>query len=73
MANDINEVGYVHPSGTVTYIPSAASIQVRECGNVECGHVHIFLMDQAGQPIAEATLSNDLVDRLIEARRRPRR
>lgn len=65
MSNDVNEVGYVHPSGTITMVPSAASVQVGRCGDPNCNGVHLFLLDQADQPFAEATLSFEFIHKFI--------
>ncbi len=66
MANDASEVGYIHEkTGTVTWIPSAHSIEVGGCNDPNCGHLHLFLMDQMQQPIAEATITKEFVDQLV--------
>lgn len=70
MANKAQEVGYVHPSGTVTPVPSAHKVQAGSCGSPDCDHIHLFLLDQAGQPFAEATLDRTFTELLIEAWRR---
>ncbi len=69
MANDASEVGYLHKkTGTVTFVPSAYSIEVANCEDKNCGHIHLFLMDQMEQPIAEATISSDFIDELVKWR-----
>jgi len=66
MANDINEVGYKHrKTGTVTFVPSSDSIEVVDCGDSDCGHLHLFLLDAMGQPIAEATVSREFCIELM--------
>jgi hypothetical protein len=65
MSNDATEVGYVHPSGTVTPVPSATSVHMGMCDDPSCDHIHLFLLDQANQPFAEATLSRELVRKFI--------
>ena len=58
MANDIHEVGYVYrPTGIVTMVPSAHEVELVDCADVRCDHVHIFLKDHMGQPFAECTLT----------------
>ena len=65
MSNDAAEVGYIHPSGTVTPVPSAASVRMGMCDDPDCGAIHLFLLDQADQPFAEATLSRELIQKFI--------
>jgi hypothetical protein len=65
MSNDVQEVGYVNPSGTVTMVPSATSVRMGMCDDPDCGAIHLFLLDQADQPFAEATLSRELIQKFI--------
>jgi hypothetical protein len=71
MANDANEVGYLHKkTGAVTFVPSAYSVEVAYCDEKGCDHLHLFLLDQMDQPIAEATISDEFIDQLVEWKNR---
>lgn len=72
MSNEIGEVGYVMPSGKVEHIPSAHSVRLCRCDEPSCGALHLFLLDQVGQPIAEATLSEEFAAEILRAQRRGR-
>lgn len=70
MANDMGEVGYVHQrTGTVVWVPSAHTVEVRRCDDTSCEHMHLFLMDQNGQPIAEAAVTEEFAQRLVSGAR----
>ena len=50
------------------YVPPVAeSIQIFECEDTACSHVHILLMDAREMPIAQATINADVVQRLQRA------
>ena len=67
MSNDIDEVGYQHPTtGTVHFVPSANRVELVECSDDNCPHIHVFLLDKMNQPIAEATFSREFAAELIK-------
>lgn len=74
MSNDIDEVIYVHPeTGTQVPVPSSHSTILMRCGDRDCGHVHIFLLDKMKQPIAEATLTQDFCNAIVDFWKKHRR
>jgi len=69
MANELNEVAYQMPSGELVYVPSATSVATTLCDS--CDALHVFLLDQVDQPIAEMALGEaTLVGMLAKVRRR---
>lgn len=46
-------------------VPSADSVRVWFCGY--CNHPHLILVDENDRPIAEATISDRVIDLLFQA------
>jgi hypothetical protein len=49
----------------------ADSVKIVRCGDPDCGHPHVLLCDTAGEPFAEAVLSDAMLISLLAARLQP--
>jgi hypothetical protein len=51
-------------------LPEANSVTVGRCSNPTCRHVHVLLLDEAGEPMAEFVAPDGFAERLVEVERK---